>query len=673
MENVVVTAQRQPFRGDVPIQEMPQSVQVISSEMLQTINVTQLDDVLDLASGVARQNTFGGLWDSFAIRGFAGDENTPTGYLVNGFNAGRGFSGRRDASNIERVEVLKGPGSALYGRSEPGGTINIVTKKPEFEREGSIELAAGRYDTYRVAADFTSPITDSIAFRINGAYEDADSFRDYITWKKSVLTPSLLARIGDATTLSYELELVNQKAPFDRGVVASPDGKKLGLVPVSRFLGEPSDGENEIKAMGHQAVLQHDFSGAWSLLVGLGYRDSSFEGYSSDPELVASRQLYYIDATNVSRQRRFRKYDTSDLSARAEVTGRFDTGSLTHHLLAGIDYYDYELDTLQMRIRPTLTDPYSVNIFDPVYGQTRTPDPFQDQTENQKATGFYLQDQIDLGEHWKFLAGVRYDDFSQDFDFHLTGVSQTNDQTATSPRVGLVYEASKLWSVYASYAEGFRPNTGTDVNGNAFEPEASTSYEIGTKLGGPDDRVYATIALYSAKKDNVLTTDPVNAGFSMTGGKAESKGVEVDVAGRITDDLRFNFAYAYTDAEWSNSVLDPNFALPLPAGTPLINIPKHSGNVFLVQSFRLGGADCSAGIGATYVDERLGETGVPAFQLPSYTLVKLTGSYAPTEHLKFMLDVDNLLDEEYYASSYSRLWVAPGSPRTYTIRGLYSF
>jgi iron complex outermembrane receptor protein len=336
MENVIVTAQRQPFRGDVPFEKMPQSVQVMSAELLQTTGVTQLDDVLDLASGIARQNTFGGLWDSFAIRGFAGDENTPTGYLVNGFNAGRGFSGRRDASNIERVEVLKGPGSALYGRSEPGGTMNIVTKKPEFAPEGSIELAAGRYNTYRVAADYTAPITDSFAFRINGAYEDADSFRDHITWKKSVLTPSLLARMGDSTTLSYELELVNQEAPFDRGVVASPDGKKLGIVPASRFLGEPGDGVTEIKAAGHQAVLQHDFNADWSMLVGLGYRDSSFEGFSSDPELVASRQPYYQDATNLSRQRRYREYDTSDFTVRGEVTGRVETGSLTHHLLAGL-------------------------------------------------------------------------------------------------------------------------------------------------------------------------------------------------------------------------------------------------------------------------------------------------------------------------------------------------
>ena len=614
--------------------------------------------MLDLASGIARQNTFGGLWDSFAIRGFAGDENVPTGYLVNGFNAGRGFSGRRDASNIDRIEVLKGPGSALYGRSEPGGTMNIVTKKPQFAPEGSVELAAGSHDTYRVAADFTAPITDSIAGRINGAYEDADSFRDYITWKKYVVTPSVLFRLGESTTLSYEAELLNQEAPFDRGVVA-PNGK-VGGVKISRFLGEPADDVVEIKATGHQVVLQHDFNADWSLLVGLGYRESSFEGFSSDAELAAARQPFYVDATNLSRQRRYRDYDATDFTVRAELSGQLSTGPLTHHLLLGTDYYDYELDSLQNRFRPTLTNPYSINVYNPVYGQTQTPLPFVDQREQQDATGFYLQDQIDLTEHWKLLAGVRYDDFSQDILNRLTSTTQSQSQTATSPRFGLVYDVSDRISFYASYAEGFRPNTGVGADGNAFEPETSESYEIGTKLGSPEDFATGTIAIYKAKKSNVLTADPINAGFSLTGGEAESKGVEVDVAGQITDDLRFNLSYAYTDAYWTTSALDPNFGLLLPEGTPLINIPEHSGNLLLVQSFDLGDAPCSAGIGVTYVDDRLGETGVPSFRLPSYTLMKLTGSYAPTEHLKLMVDVDNLLDEEYYASSYARLVGRPG-------------
>ncbi|HZZ34528.1 MAG TPA: TonB-dependent receptor plug domain-containing protein, partial [Caulobacteraceae bacterium] len=137
VEEVVVLAQRQQYRGDIPLEDLPQSISVVSAEVLKNVNITRLDAALDLVAGVEHQNNFGGLWDSFAVRGFVGDPNVPSGYLVNGFNGGRGFGGPRDASNIERIEVLKGPGSALFGRGEPGGTVNIITKKPKFTPEGS--------------------------------------------------------------------------------------------------------------------------------------------------------------------------------------------------------------------------------------------------------------------------------------------------------------------------------------------------------------------------------------------------------------------------------------------------------------------------------------------------------------------------------------------------------
>lgn len=671
LQEVQVLAERQPFRGDTPLEDLPQSVQVISAELLQDIGVTTLDDTLDLASGVARQNTFGGLWDSFAIRGFAGDENTPSGYLVNGFNNGRGFSGRRDASNIERIEVLKGPGSALYGRSEPGGTINLVTKKPKFDTEGMLELAVGRWNTYRVAGDYTTGLSDNVAVRINGAYEDADSFRDYIHTKKYAVTPSVLFKIGDSAVVTYELELVKQESPFDRGIVA-PRGV-LGAVPVSRFLGEPADGDTEVKATGHQLALAYEFNADWTLHAGLGYRTSSFEGFSSDPELVAGRQPFFTDATNLSRQRRERIYDSDDRSARAEISGRVATGALTHHLLFGVDYYDYELDQIQTRFRPTLANPYSINVFNPVYGQTRTPGPFTNTLETQKATGYYFQDQVDLTEQWKVLVGVRYDNFDQKITNRLNNTSVSPSDTATSPRFGLVYQPSDSLSVYASYSKGFRPNSGSNAAGLPFEPEFSKSYEIGTKFSALDDRLSATVAVYKAEKSNILTTDPINAGFSLAAGEAESKGIEIDVAGKLTDDLSLNFAYAYTDAAVTKSALDPNFGLALPAGSRLINIPKNSANLLLVQAFEAAGQRFTIGGGVNYVSERLGETGVPSFVLPSYTLVRLNASWAPNDKFKVNLDVDNALDKTYYPSSYARLWVAPGAPRSYTLRGVFSF
>jgi iron complex outermembrane receptor protein len=677
LETVVVLAQRQPFRGDTPLKELPQSVQVLTSEVMAAIGATKLDNVLDFASSVARQNTFGGLWDSFAIRGFAGDENTPSGYLVNGFNAGRGFSGRRDASNIERIEVLKGPGSALYGRAEPGGTINIVTKKPSFKPEGSIELAGGSWSNKRIAADYTGPLSSAVAFRINGAYENSDSFRDFFTSKRASVTPSIIAKLGESTSLSYELEWTQQEAPFERGVVATAAGV-LGIVPQSRFLGEPGDGVTKIHALGHQLVLQHDFSSNWSLLAGAGYRDSSFKGFSSDPELVFGRQAFYQPTatlnTLLSRQRRYRDFSAKDLSGRVELSGRAMTGALTHHVLVGVDYYHYDLDQLQNRFRPSLANPNGINVYAPVYGQMPVPGPFVNTQEKQKATGVYAQDQMDLSDQWKLLAGVRYDSFDGDLlDLRGINARQKQSKTATSPRAGLVFEPTSNISVYASFSKGFRPNSGADATGSAFKPETSESSELGLKFAGLNGALNGTVAVYNAKKSNFLTSDPVNSGFSIAAGEAKSKGLEVDVAGKLTDDLSLNASYAYTDAYVSKAAADFNFGFSLPAGSRLINIPKSSANVLLVRDFHIGNAKWSAGAGATYVGDRLGETGVPTFVLPSYTLFNLLGSYEPTSQLKFTLNVSNVTDKDYYPSSYARIWVTPGQPRAFTLRAAYKF
>jgi iron complex outermembrane recepter protein len=152
-ETVIVTGQRQAYRADIPLKLTPQSVDVLDADTLEEIGVTRLSDALDLSASMARQNNFGGLWDNFAVRGFAGDENQPSGYLVNGFNAGRGFGGPRDVVGIERVEILKGPNAAVFGRGEPGGSINLVTKKPKFETEGSLGVTLGSFEKVRVDGD----------------------------------------------------------------------------------------------------------------------------------------------------------------------------------------------------------------------------------------------------------------------------------------------------------------------------------------------------------------------------------------------------------------------------------------------------------------------------------------------------------------------------------------
>ncbi|AMK17576.1 MULTISPECIES: TonB-dependent siderophore receptor [Sphingobium] len=674
--DIVVTGLKRQYFGDTPVKEIPQAVQFLEGQLLDDLNITRLDTALELASGVSKQNNFGGLWDSFAIRGFAGDENFPSGFLVNGFNGGRGYGGPRDASNVERIEVLKGPNGALFGRGEPGGTINIVTKKPTFKEGGSFSVSAGSWETYRIEGDYNLPLNDSIALRINGSSEQADSFRHTVETQKYTLTPSFLAKLSDRDIFTYELEYVKQEVPFDRGVVAIPtvglDGTtsyNLGAIPNSRFLGNPNDGPIKIGVLGHQAQYQHDFSDDWTLMLGAGYKDTTFEGYSSDPELALGRQLIDNDGRTLSRQRRYRDYSTTHMVFRGEISGKLETGSIVHNIRIGGDWDRFKIDTFQTRYRPSAADQsYSIDIFNPDYNII-APIPnatIQDSTEVQKAWGIYAQDQIEISEQLKVRFGGRYDDFSQNIDNRL-GATNPASYTKFSPMAGLVFEPTRSLSFYASYGKGFRPNSGVDVNNNPFAPEISESYEIGAKFVTPDGRITSTLSLYKMKKSNVLTADLLT-GLSVAVGEAKSQGVEFDVNAKLPAGFELFATYAYTDAGWADDY-------PL-AGVlkndPLINIPKHQANILLFKNFSIGDHEAMLGAGVTHLSKRLGQTAAD-FYLPSYTIAKVLGSFNITEQIKLSADVNNLFNKKYYASSYSALWIQPGMPRQFTVRATFDF
>ena len=370
---ITVTGIRQAYRGDFNDKEIPQAILVIDAKQLEENNILRLTDALDLNASVTRQNNFGGLWDSFAVRGFAGDENLPSGYLVNGFNGGRGFGGTRDVAGVERIEVLKGPAAALYGRGEPGGTVNIVTKHAEFGKfKGSASGLYGSFDRIRFDADANIPIGENIAIRLIGFSEKSDSFRDTVNSKRYGLLPSVAVRLGEDTTVSYNLEWTRAETDFDRGVLAI--GNQLGLIPRSRFLGEPGDGPVETNVTGHQLQLQHDFSDDWSLLLGGSYRETEFGGFATFGELVGSRQRLTIDGRSFSRQRRDTQYDSEHFAVRGELAGDFDLGGMRHRVLIGADYDNFENDQFVTRFRPgaaatqTPTSGNVIDIFNPVYG-----------------------------------------------------------------------------------------------------------------------------------------------------------------------------------------------------------------------------------------------------------------------------------------------------------------
>lgn len=670
-EAVVVTGVRQAYRGDFAAREIPQSIAVIDQQVLKDNNILRLTDALDLNAGVARQNNFGGLWDSYAVRGFAGDENLPSGYLVNGFNGGRGFGGPRDVSGIERIEVLKGPNAALFGRGEPGGTVNIVTKQALFGKtQGTVSASYGSFNALRTDADLNLAAGDTIAVRLIGFYENADSFRDTIETERYGFLPTVGVKLGEATTLTYNLELTRQKVPFDRGVVAV--GGVLGTIPRSRFLGEPGDGPIKADVTGHQLQLQHAFNADWSLLVGGSYRQTSLEGFSTEAELAGSRQKLFADGRSLSRQRRFRDYDAHHYVLRAELSGDFQLGGLRHRLLFGGDFDQFDNSQLFLRFRPpsrsSNPSDQAANVIDitaPVYGRfpLPTPGPQTDRLDVQKAYGVYLQDQITLTPQVQVRFGGRFDRFSLRSLNRANSTEQSRTFERFSPQVGVVWTASGALSLFATYGEGFRSNIGATAAGNVFDPEISRSFEGGAKFALLNNALTGTIAYFQLNKSNVLAADPGNPGFSLPIGKARSQGVEFDLAGKLPGDIDMLLSYAFVDAEARSNVLDPNFSLQIRTGDRLINVPRHSFNLQASRKFTLAGTDLRLGAGVQHVGKRLGETGT-TFELPAYTLTRLFANWHPVEAVEVFGQISNLFNTTYYTNSFASLWVQPGAPRT---------
>ena len=689
-DEIVVTSLRQAYQGDFAILEIPGAELDLDQQILEDLNVTDLVTALDLSASVSRQNNFGGLWNAFAVRGFVGDENLPSLYLVNGFNAGRGFAGPRDISGVESVEILKGPKAALFGRGEPGGTVNLVTKRPTFETAGELKLTGGSFDFYRGDADFTTPISENAAIRLVGFYEDAGSFRDTVETERWGFFPSIAFEPTDNTQIVYELELSEQEIPFDRGIPAIEN--ELGAVDIETFLGEPSEDPYDASVTGHQIELQHDFSDDWSALIGFNYRDTSLEGFDTAATLSGFRQFLTRDGETLSRERRSRDYNAEYFVLRGEVAGEFETGSIRHRVILGADYDQFDNDQVFVRFRgggvldrlpEDAPDLLPINVFNPVFGQfDPLPEPnvtLADRLETTESFGVFVQDQISLTDQLDIRLGLRFDDYSQDLENRASDTTAEASNTRVSPQVGVVYEVNDQLSVYASYGENFRPFTLADTAGNDLDPNVSTSLEAGVKFGLFDGALNGVATVFQVDQGNILAVD--DSFSAIPAGSAESQGFELDLNGQITDSIDFWLSYAYIDIGTEEDFNDPNFGATIEAGTRLINVPDHQLSLQIAKDFHENGLPLRAGGGLLYVGERLGQFGdffgqneeFGEFELPDYITLRAFVEYNVTDAISARIDVDNIFDEDHFLNSFASLWVQPGEPRRFKASLAYRF
>lgn len=633
-------------RTDTDIRDIPQAISVIPAQVLDDLDTTRLDRALDFAGGVSRQNNFGGLtFLSYSIRGFTTGELYKNGFAIN-----RGSYSSPDASGIERIEVLKGPAASLYGRGDPGGTVNIVTKKPQAETFSRFKASAGSWDRYRASLDVNAPLggEDRLLSRINLATEDNGSFRDHIGNQRLVVSPSLSWQASPDTRLLLETEFVQHDSVFDRGIPAV--NGEMGAVKRSTFLGEPDDGDIRNRNQMFQASLEHHLDETWKIRLANHYAQGHLQGDATEASRLIGNQ--------VSRFYRQRDFEWNDSITQLELHGLFETGSWLHQTLAGLEYENYRNSQKYPQSLASLD--YGQDIYNPVYGKPKpalvNPNDFFEQVESHALN---LQDQIDFGGGWKGLIGARFEHFEQSAQNRTTSVRNDQHKDSLTLRSGLLYQLTPDIGLFANAATSVKPNT-IGSQGTVFEPEKGLGKEAGLKLDLLEGRLGTTVALFHIDKENVLTADPNEPGQNIAAGRARSQGLDLQVSGQLTEALRIIGAYAYIDAEVTRDNV-------LPEGSRLLGIPKHSGSLLAVYEFQDGhlrGSDVGAAF--NHVGDRSGQAG-SQFELPAYSTVDLLAHYKASERVRVGLNINNLFDRKYYERSYNSVWVMPGEPRNFNL------
>ena len=642
---------------DTPIKDTPLSIQVVPQEVIEDRNVRELGDALETVGGVVSAGGRGtsAFGPGFLIRGLEINSSI--------FRDGIPYVSQAPLStnDIERVEVLKGPASILFGQGEPGGIINLISKKPLNEPFYSASFSAGNFNTYRGALDFSGPLNDSktVRYRLNLSYENYESFRDFVDGERFLVSPTLTWDISPNTSINFYGQYTTGEETIDEGIPAI--GDEVADIPRERFLGEDfSDSEQEQFNLGY--TLNHQFSEDWSLRHALQYLQyepirfgplsDSFDEETGELERIE----YFADGT-------YQRFFTN-----AEVVGKFNTGSVKHQLLFGTEYrHNAEDPSFQF------STPYTpINIFDPVYTGIPyeiAPEFFRD--DNVDTVGVYLQDQIELLPNLIVLAGVRFDSADQfRTEQDLGEPREEFEQTDSdfSPRFGVVYQPSEPISLYASYTTSFNPSFGASRNADdsTFDPETGRQFEVGVKAD-ISEQLSFTFAAFDIRKQNVSTEDPENPLFSVQTGEVASRGIELNLGGEILPGWNITAAYTYLDAFVSEDNTDI-------VDNKLANAPDNQFSLWTNYEIQQGNlAGLGFGLGFLYLSDRFGDL-ENTYTLDSYFRTDAALFYE-RNNWRVQLNIENLFDVEYFTAarfgnSGSRLTADPGAP--FTILGTIS-
>ena len=638
-------------KTDTPIIETPQSISVVSRKDMDIRDVRDVGEAVAYTSGASagmrgEKTLFGG--NSINIRGFGG--NGTTGMSFNSYLDGTklqlfGYSGfNMDPWLFERIEVLKGPASVLFGQTEPGGIVNRVSKRPYIGMLNQIRLGTGNFDKAHLAFDLGAELSDAWQFRAVGLAVDGEARQVHSERERQLIAPSLRWTNGASDlTLLMLYQRDNMNAGFLNLLPrAAVFGNPNGRIPLNFRVGDPTWDLWDAKTWSVGYLFNHDFNDALSFRQNLRY-------IKQNTNALRSWNLLPLKDQRILN--RFGMQDREDpysWTIDNQMQWKLTTGTINHTLLTGVDYFKGSSNSYTI-----FGSAPPLDLFAPVYNQIFSPPTTVswDAKQNIQRTGIYMQDQIKIGG-LSLLIGGRYDKAKLSVENKLRpdNSKRSSDQAFTG-RAGAIYNFANGFAPYVSYAESFDQSIGNAFDGSPFEPTEGKQYEVGIKYQPTGAEHLITMAAFDLTQENVLTADPANPGFRIQTGEVQVRGIELEGKFSVNDNLYVTGAYTYLDHEVTKS--NDGYK-----GKRRVGIPRHSLSLWANYSLNRGILEgLGLGLGVRYFGKTEGNR-LNTFSVPGYTLVDLAAHYdlgqSPfrLEGWRASLNVNNLLDKYYIASCF---------------------
>jgi iron complex outermembrane receptor protein len=643
--------------------DIPQAISAVTKELIHDKMEFTLKDALNDVSGV---NQYSG-YDEYTIRGFRAENARDIDGL-------RGYNTTYTSPmlvNIERIEVIKGPTATLYGNCDPGGTINLVTKKPLDTNRASIDIYGGTWNHLRAQADVTGPLNNSktLLYRFNAAYDNTNSFTKQSFAKAYELAPSFSFIPNDKFRVNIDFSVSNIHTALNQGQPGYEGDNDLNSTPINLTLTQPGDYLHETDIA---SVISASYKISKNLTFNTGYLN-----YITQQNVAAHGFNSYITPDSVALYYTTWAYHTVTNTLTNYFTYKFKTGKASHTLLAGYDYVRsavnlnqqyYELPD-QFGMGSGIVSTFSLK--NPLYFQ-RPANTYLLSDYNNDASdvnsniyhtqSVYLQDQVNVGK-WKLLGSLRE-------EFYVADDGNGLSEKVFLPRIGIVYSLGSNLNCYATYNGGFDPfeaSTSAQVFDAPFKPLTSQLVEIGLKGNFLNDKLFASVALYRLTLQNVAVNanDISNPNLFVQQGENRSEGVEAEATGYVLQNLSVNLSYAYCSAIVTRS----NIATEI--GTRVENAPRNTSSSWIKYTF-IEGALKGFGLAAGHTRVGIRNTLDPAVILPGYFIVNGGVQYAQ-KHYRFALNIYNITNQTYWAGAYNNVNKWPGAPRNCMLNLGYTF